>query len=87
MRSSPVEERAGGADGEDGEGGGGGAGLPSTRLHHSKVPGEGGGEAGGEVVLTKDVNERYSQELMNMVMQKYQAAEVGTFNPNLPLPM
>ena len=35
----------------------------------------------------KDVNERYSQELMNMVMQKYQAAEVGTFNPNLPLPM
>ena len=38
-------------------------------------------------VLIKDVNERYSQELMNMVMQKYQAAEVGTFNPNLPLPM
>ena len=36
---------------------------------------------------TKDVNESYSQELMNMVMQKYQAAEVGTFNPNLPLPM
>ena len=36
---------------------------------------------------SKDVNERYSQELMNMVMQKYQAAEVGTFNPNLPLPM
>ena len=35
----------------------------------------------------KDVNERYSLELMNMVMQKYQAAEVGTFNPNLPLPM
>ena len=38
-------------------------------------------------VVGKDVNERYSQELMNMVMQKYQAAEVGTFNPNLPLPM
>ena len=36
---------------------------------------------------SKDVNERYSQELVNMVMQKYQAAEVGTFNPNLPLPM
>ena len=36
---------------------------------------------------SKDVNERYSQELMNMVMQKNQAAEVGTFDPNLPLPM
>ena len=41
----------------------------------------------GEEIQYKDVNERYSQELMNMVMQKYQAAEVGTFNPNLPLPM
>jgi len=38
-------------------------------------------------LVSKDVNERYSQELMNMVMQKYQAAEVGIFNPNLPLPM
>ena len=38
-------------------------------------------------LATKDVNERYSQELMNMVMQKYQAAEVGRFSPNLPLPM